>query len=50
MTSSAKTASKIASTDAVIKTSLMVLYERFWNFSDWEREYDAAANTGGGGI
>ncbi|GMI16880.1 hypothetical protein TrLO_g1709 [Triparma laevis f. longispina] len=33
-------ASKIASTDAVIKTTMMFFYERFWAKVDWGKEYD----------
>jgi len=39
-------ASKIASTDAVIKTTLMVAYERLWNRINWGRN----ENTAGVGI
>jgi uncharacterized membrane protein len=32
-------ASKVASTDAVIKTALMFFYERFWAKIEWGKEY-----------
>jgi len=43
---SVSVASKIASTDAVVKTTLMVLYERIWNRIRWGR----IENTNGDGI
>lgn len=39
-------ASKIASTDAIIKTGLMVIYERIWNRINWGR----MEGVQGGGI
>eukprot|EP00587_Corethron_hystrix_P012490 CAMPEP_0113317068 /NCGR_PEP_ID=MMETSP0010_2-20120614/12108_1 /TAXON_ID=216773 ORGANISM="Corethron hystrix, Strain 308" /NCGR_SAMPLE_ID=MMETSP0010_2 /ASSEMBLY_ACC=CAM_ASM_000155 /LENGTH=177 /DNA_ID=CAMNT_0000173943 /DNA_START=442 /DNA_END=975 /DNA_ORIENTATION=+ /assembly_acc=CAM_ASM_000155 len=34
-------ASKIASSDAVIKTTMMYFYERIWSKVEWGKEYEA---------
>jgi len=40
-----KIASKIAGSDAIFKTSLMVFYERIWAKVDWGKEYTVAEKT-----
>jgi len=35
-----KMASKIAGSDAIFKTALMVLYERVWSKVEWGKYYD----------
>lgn len=35
-----KMASKIAGSDAIFKTGLMVFYERVWARIEWGKEYD----------
>jgi len=33
-------ASKIAGSDAIVKTAMMFVYERVWSNVDWGKEYD----------
>lgn len=47
ITASAGLGSKIAATDAIFKTSLMVAYDQFWNRIDWGKELE---NVDGDGI
>ena len=47
LSGSAGVASKIASSDAIFKTTLMVFYDQFWNRIDWGKELE---NVDGDGI
>lgn len=46
LTGAAATAAKIASFDAVVKTSLMVTYDQLWNRVDWGKELENVAGDG----
>ena len=46
LTKSAGIGSKIASFDAIVKTSLMVMYDQLWNRVDWGKELENLAGDG----